>query len=281
MLEVVMSVDQVAAELDRYVLGTGEAGADRLRILHRAYGPGTRRFLGLAGLKPGMRVADVGCGVGQVTVDLAELVGPTGQVVGVDVSRAQLAEASRLAHQMQLANVSWVEASALSTKLPSESFDLVYCRYLLLHLVEPEAALTEMHRLLRPSGILVCEDGDLTSAGSEPSSALGAFAELFSSLGPTRKVDYTLGRRLYQMVAAAGFSAADIAFNQPAFARGEEKRLLELSVAEAGPALVEAGLLSPQDLRNVLLSMTLAAMDETVVAIMPRMAQVSAVKKAA
>ena len=41
----VQGLDEVAAEVDRYVLGTGEAGADRLRILHRAYGPGTRRFL--------------------------------------------------------------------------------------------------------------------------------------------------------------------------------------------------------------------------------------------
>jgi 2-polyprenyl-3-methyl-5-hydroxy-6-metoxy-1,4-benzoquinol methylase len=80
-MEAAMSVDEldeVAVEVDRYVLGTGEAGAARLRILHRAYGPGTRRFLGLAGLKPGMRVADIGCGVGQVTVDLAELVGVKG-----------------------------------------------------------------------------------------------------------------------------------------------------------------------------------------------------------
>ena len=193
----VQGLDEVAAEVDRYVLGTGEAGADRLRILHRAYGPGTRRFLGLAGLKPGMRVADIGCGGGQVTVDLAELVGVTGHVVGVDVSRAQLAQAHRLADQLRLANVSLVEASALSTRLPSGSFDLVYCRYLLLHLMEPEAALGEMHRLLRPGGVLVCEDGDLTSAGSEPPSALGAFAELFNALGQARQVDYTLGRRLY------------------------------------------------------------------------------------
>ena len=100
-------------------------------------------------------------------------------------------------------------------------------------------------------------------------------------MGQARQVDYTLGRRLYQMVMAAGFSSPDIAFNQPAFARGEEKRLLELSVAEAGPALVEAGVLTPQALRNVLLAMEIAAVDETVVAIMPRMAQVSAVKKAA
>jgi hypothetical protein len=129
--------------------------------------------------------------------------------------------------------------------------------------------------------MLVCEDGDLTSAGSEPASALGLFAELFGALGPKRGVDYTLGRRLYQMIRAAGFASPDIAFNQPAFARGDGKRLLELSVAEAGPAFVEAGLISAEALRDGVLAMRRLAGDETVLAIMPRMAQVCAAKLAA
>ena len=101
-----------------------------------------------------------------------------------------------------------------------------------------------MGALLKPNGILVCEDGDLTSAGSEPPSALGAFADLWGRLGPERGLDYTLGRRLFQMVLAAGFPAPEITFNQPVLARGENKRLLELSVAEAGPAFVDAGLIT-------------------------------------
>src|SRR6516165_743053 len=100
-----------------------------------------------------------------------------------------------------------------------------------------------MRALLKPGGILVCEDGDLTSAGSEPPSVFDAFAELWGRLGPRRGVDYTLGRRLFQMVQAAGFPAPEITFNQPVLARGEDKRFLELSVAEAGPAFVEAGLI--------------------------------------
>jgi hypothetical protein len=124
----------------------------------------------------------------------------------------------------------------------------------------------------------VCEDGDLTSAGSEPPSTLGAFADLFGSLGPTRGVDYTLGSRLYSMVQAAGFPAPEITFNQPVRARGEEKRLLELSVAEAGPALIDAGLITADVLQGTLAAMRRLTADETVLAVMPRMAQVWARK---
>ena len=58
-----------------YVLATGEAAANRLRILHSVYGPGARRVLIEAGIRPGMRVADLGSGTGMVTQLLAELVG--------------------------------------------------------------------------------------------------------------------------------------------------------------------------------------------------------------
>src|SRR5262249_30683450 len=76
-----------------YALATGEAADYRLCILHGLYGPGTRRVLLEAGLRPGMRAADLGCGVGMVTALLAELVGPEGHVVGIDSSGAQLVQA--------------------------------------------------------------------------------------------------------------------------------------------------------------------------------------------
>jgi SAM-dependent methyltransferase len=262
-----------------YVLATGEAAAYRLRLLHGLYGPGTRRVLLDAGIRPGMRVADLGCGVGMVTSLLAKIVGPRGQVVGIDASGAQLAQA-RARLNGDGANVSFVEASATDTGLPRKSFDLVCCRFLLIHLPEPERALAEMRALLKPDGILVCEDGDLTSSGSEPPSALGAFADLFGRLGPRRGVDYTLGRRLFHMVLAAGMPAPEVTFNQPVLARGENKRLLELSVAEAGPALIEAGLITAEELERTLVEMRRLAADGTVLAVMPRMAQVWARKPA-
>lgn len=262
-----------------YVLATGEAAANRLRILHSVYGPGAHRVLLQAGIRPGMRVADLGSGTGMVTQLLAELVGPTGEVVGIDYSAGQIKQARALLPP-GVSNVSFVNASATDTGLPRESFDLVYSRFLLIHLTEPELALREMYDLLKPEGVLVIEDGDLTTAGSEPPSSLQAFSELFGRLGPTWGVDYTLGRRLFQMVLAANFASPQITFNQPVISKGEDKRLLELSVAEAGAAFVGAGLITVGELVQTLNDMNELADDETVLALMPRMSQVWARKSA-
>ena len=260
-----------------YVLATGDAAANRLRILHNIYGPGARELLIRAGIRPGMRIVDLGCGTGMVTQLLAQLVGHTGEVVGVDYSAAQVEQARALL-PTELTNVRFIEASATDTGLTRENFDLVYCRFLLIHLTEPESALREMRELLKPGGIIVCEDGDLTSAGSEPPSKLQEFSHLFGALGPQWGVDYTLGRRLFHMVLGASFSQVEITLNQPVFAQGENKRLLELSVAEAGPSFVKAGLLTNEELKETLVEMRRLCDDQTVLALMPRMSQVWARK---
>jgi len=260
-----------------YVLATGNAAANRLRILHNVYGPGARELLLRAGIQRGMSVVDLGCGVGMTTQLLAELVGPTGEVIGVDYSPAQV-EQARAQLPSELSNVRFVEASALDTGLRREAFDLVYCRFLLIHLQDPESALREMHGLLKPEGIMAIEDGDLTSASSEPRSKLEEFSNLFGALGPKWGVDYTLGRRLFHLVLNAKFSQVEVTFNQPVFSRGENKRLLELSVAEAGPSFVSAGLVSHEQLGGTVAEMRRLADDETVLAILPRMSQVWARK---
>ena len=263
-----------------YVLATGEAATHRLRILHSLYGPGARRVLLRAGLERGMRVADLGCGVGMVTTLLAELVGPdrgggrSGRQRRADRSSARVVAPRRLERQVHRG-----ERGRHGTTRATHSTSSI-AAFLLLHLTEPEQALREMHGLLRRDGILVCEDGDLTSAGSHPPSALDAFADLWGRLGPTRGLDYTLGRDLFRMIIAANFSSPEITFNQPVVARGESKRFLELSVAEAGPAFLAAGLVTHEELARLLADMQRIAEDETVLAVMPRMSQVWARKLA-
>jgi SAM-dependent methyltransferase len=75
---------------DGYALGRSEADTRRLIVQHQLYGPFTRQFVTAAGVTAGMKVLDVGSGAGDVALLLAELVGPQGQVVGVDTNPAIL-----------------------------------------------------------------------------------------------------------------------------------------------------------------------------------------------
>ena len=268
------------ANSGEYALATGAAAVRRLHVLHNIYAPTGRRFLLEAGLAEGMNVADFGCGVGAVTRMLAEMVGPWGAVTGIDVNGEQLEEARKWCVSRGVTNAHFVEASAYNTGLPRRAFDFVYCRFLLLHLADPMSCLREMQDILKPGGILVVEDGDLSTATSLPATDLDAFADLFCRLGPTRGLDYTLARNLYHMVKEAGFSDAGLHIHQPAITKGEDRYFLKWSVEEAGSAFINAGLVTAEQLKRILSGMQNAIDDPNVIVLAPRMSLVSARKAA-
>ena len=266
------------AAREDYVLATGAGAVRRLFILHNIYSPAGRRILLKAGLQPGMRIADFGCGVGLVTRMLAEMTGPGGEVFGLDVHAEQLEQAVRICESGGFRNVSFVHADACRSGLARRSFDLVYCRFLLLHLPNPESCLREMYEVLKPGGLLVIEDGDLASAESLPPTALNAFAELFTRLASKRGLDYSLARNLFHMVKAAGFSDPGIEIHQPALTRGDNRFLLKWSVEEAAASLIGAGLISREELAWKLADMQAATEDPDVLVLAPRMSVVWARK---
>ena len=261
-----------------YALATGPGAVRRLHLLHKIYAPAGRRVLLEAGLREGMRAVDFGCGVGAVSRMLAEIVGPSGSVVGVDVDQAQLKEAANWCAGGGLRNCSFIAASAESTGLPRNSFDLVYCRFLLLHLPDPVTCLREMREILKPGGVLVVEDGDLRSAGSIPASAQDEFARLFSRFEALRGLNYSIANDLYHMVRDAGFADPRVDIHQPALLEQDERRFLEWSVAEAGEAFVNAGLTSYEDLELTLMNMKESIDDPGILILAPRMFIVSARK---
>ena len=267
-----------SSDFGEYMLATGEAAVYRLTLLDRMHAANTKELLQRSGLQAGMRVADLGCGVGLVTRVIAHLVGSDGKVVGIDASEQQLQQARQRLEADHVANTTFVRADATNSGLPRGSFDLVYSRFLLMHLTQPGAAITEMRALLRPGGTLVCEDADLTAAETIPPSAINALANLFGKLGPIRGVDYAIGRRLYHLVLQAGFPDPNICIYRRAFATGEAKFLPELSVREAASALIDAAIISPDDLHSTLADMHRAAEDSNVLALFPPVTQIWATK---
>jgi ubiquinone/menaquinone biosynthesis C-methylase UbiE len=250
---------------DDYVLTTGDSGADRLRLLDKVYGASTRRVLLEAGLKPGMRVLDMACGVGTVTCWIAEQVGGSGAVVAADVSPDQLSVAKATWASCEgLPPVEFIEASVYDTGLPAESFDLVHTRLLLCHLNRPEDAIREFYRLLKPGGVFVCHDLYLSGMLSVPqTNAWMRSMEIAHAMGESIGVDYDHGLKLPLRMLEAGFRKPEVSFDMPVYMRGPEKRLWELTFAEAGPAMVRAGVATAREVEELAGQMKVEAEDET------------------
>jgi len=239
----------------------------RLHLLHDVYAGAGRRALVAAGLGPGMAVADFGCGLGLTTRMLADLIGPRGTVTGIDRDPVLLHQAE----QHRTANVSFVRRDVCRTGLPCESFDLVYCRLLLLHLPHPMDCLGEMRRLLRPGGILVVEESDLTTAMSVPPTDIDDFGELFARFAPTLGLDLSGARRLDRTVQSAGFADVHLERHQPALPPGEHRMLLKWNVEEAAAAFLDAGIVTHDALSRTLRNMQEAIDDPGVVILAPQM----------
>jgi len=110
---------------------------------------------------PGHTVLDVGCGPGTDTIPLAQRVGGSGQVFGVDYDADMIAKAQRRAMEAGVSSwASHVRADATALPFDSDRFDACRSERLLPHLFNPEKALSEMTRVTRPGGWIVVLDPD-------------------------------------------------------------------------------------------------------------------------
>lgn len=112
------------------------------------------KLLNCASPKVGERVLDVACGSGLIAFRAAQAVGPTGQILGVDLSAQMVHVAQQRARERGLSNVDFARMDAESLELPDASFDVALCALGLMYLPDPERALREIRRVLRPGGRL-------------------------------------------------------------------------------------------------------------------------------
>jgi ubiquinone/menaquinone biosynthesis C-methylase UbiE len=109
------------------------------------------------GIKPGFRVLDYGCGPGSYIIPLAELVGESGKIHALDIHPLAIQKVKDIASKKQLANVETI-LSDCQTGLPDNSLDVVLLYDIFHHLSDPDVVLKELHRVLKPDGILSFSD---------------------------------------------------------------------------------------------------------------------------
>lgn len=205
-----------------YPLGRTPAEAQRLMLQHRLYAGATRQLLASAGVATGMRVLDVGSGAGDVALLLADVVGPTGEVVGIEVARESIDFA---AHRVDVAGVGqtvrFVQADLRDLRLSLDEgpFDAVVGRWVLMYQPDPAALLRRLATLVRPGGVVVFQESDLVNLHPPwPPSPLTE--QIRSWLTPPSDrsggPEPRMGPKLFATFVAAGLSSPAVRIDTPA-----------------------------------------------------------------
>ncbi len=159
-----------------YALGYTSAEHDRLTRQAALIAPITARLFQEAGIGPGQRALDLGSGLGDVAMLAARLVGPTGEVVGVERDAASIACAKARAVAASLHNITFIKAD-VSEIAADKPFDAAVGRFILMFVPDPVAVLRSIIRLVRPGGAIVFQEPSWTAM-----LALGARFPLWSSV---------------------------------------------------------------------------------------------------
>lgn len=199
---------------ENYLLGQTPEAFQRLILTGQLFNPFTRQVLTEAGITTGMRVLDVGCGPGNVSMLAAELVGETGHVLGIDANEEVLQLAQARAQAAGLQHISFRAEDVLNVRLEQE-FDAIIGRFILMHLPEPAAVLRRLLDHLRPGGVVAFQEMDLSSHGdaSYPPAPLWEQAGYWSTQAFQQAGgDINAALKLYGMFLEAGLPAPQMRY---------------------------------------------------------------------
>ena len=209
-----------------YPLGYSNGEHDRLVRQAELVAPITERVFREAGIARGQRVLDLGSGLGDVSMIVARLVGPSGEVVGIERDSNSIARARERVKAAGVANVKFIHTDA--SHLPSEEqFDAAVGRFILMFLPNPVAVLRSVVRVLRPFGVLVFQEPSWTPmlAMAAPDSLWSAVLNAIRETLLRAQANTEMGIDLYRHLQEIGIPAPQMHFDMVV---GADARLTEL-----------------------------------------------------
>jgi SAM-dependent methyltransferase len=187
-----------------YVLGHTNAELQRLIDQSRFFGELTSQVIRNSGLAEGMKVLDVGCGVGDVSFLAAEIVGPTGSVLGIDKSTDAIALAKKRAIASDATQVKFQEGDILDLDVEGE-FDALIGRLILMYFPNPAEVLAALTKYVHPGGIVAFQEMDMSNARSVPVSPLyDQCGDWILSTFEAAGVETDFGAKLFSIFKQAG-----------------------------------------------------------------------------
>jgi SAM-dependent methyltransferase len=226
--------------MSEYLMGDSRDETERLR--NQTAHDSVEDRLRWAGVGPGMKVVDAGCGPGDVSALLARLAGPSGSVHGFDSSAPRIAAARSLSAAPGTAPMSFEVGDISSLPYPASTADFVVCQYVLEHLPQPQKAVDAMVPLLKPGGKLLLMDCDGLGVGHWPAppvveEGLPVLLKALAKVG----FDAFVGRKLYSMARTAGLRDLRVMTYAPMLAPGRVRDDEELAWRQRFKALDPIG----------------------------------------
>jgi ubiquinone/menaquinone biosynthesis C-methylase UbiE len=223
-----------------------------------------RHILTLLGVQPGWRTLDIGTGFGPIPMELAALA-PI-EATGIDTDTAVLREADRVRAEVESrggfhieSQVNFAAGDAYELVQDNQSTDLVTARFVLQHLRDPSAAVSEMARVVRPGGLVCVIDVDdgLSVTYPEPSAAFRLLADAVSAMQTIHGGDRDIGRKLPSMLDRGGFDVrAVLALPDAGYRTSKpgdlDRRLLVDRFRTAKAVLIEGEFLTPGEFDDAL-----------------------------
>jgi SAM-dependent methyltransferase len=236
-----------------YVLGASES--ERQRLVRQAKGIAAEAawLLDRVGVKRGWRAVDVGCGPIGILDLLCDRVGVSGETVGVDNDARMIAMAREVAAELNLVNLTLLQADATDTGLEPASFDIAHARLLLVNVPDPERVVTELSALIRPGGFLALEEVDWVSWVCEPPHpAWDRLRDALCEFRARRGLDVHMGRRLPGLLRSVGLDEVGFRAICPTYIHGDADNhnhtLLVTFAKLHGADLVADGLVAGDEL---------------------------------
>jgi len=243
-----------------YLLEDLPVDIDRLIFVAEVLAPEVRAACQRAGLQVGSRALDAGCGPLGALAVLREMVGPSGQVVGVDLSNASLATAGEILSRLGGPDVTLVASDintvSLGTLGGPASFDLAFSRLTLMHQPDPGATIMRLGQLLRPGGALVAFDLFAPPVAEPGYPPLDRAWQLLMDGMRARGAHPETSRRYAELAVSAGLQVVSLRgafFPVPPVATLAETRSLLMA---ASASLIGLGLAAAADIDDLIAELT-------------------------
>lgn len=236
---------------DVYILNTNENARNRLGLQHELYVKSSTQLLDEAGIKPGMKGLEIGCGSGAMTIELARMVGDTGRILSIDLSSEQIEATKAFTQNYHNIDFKVWDVNHLSDL--NEQFDFIYCRMVLHHLVNAQDAVLQMKKCLKPNGLVICEEPsifDSTFCAPE-SAAYEQFTQLARGCFLSNQRDIGIAHRLELDFSACGFTVLHHSLFQPLLRREKEKEIYAMALDDLTPQLLEQHLATTEQIAEL------------------------------